>query len=467
MFASLGSSWGGEGDPGWLTWVQNLVIVSFALIPLAIGVSVLRYRLFDIDVVINRAVLFGALAVFITLVYVAIVVGVGSPRREPGQPRVVGCGGGDRRTRVPAAPATGAAPRRPARLRQARHAVRGALRVLREGRADLRERGAAPEDGARAGGRHRRRASRCLGKGRGGAAARSDLARGRGAPARAAGVVGRGGGHDGCIDVRARPAPGRATRRAVDREAAGRVPDGDRGEAHPGPGRAGRARDAECRVSPRICWTRSNSSATSRQRLVTAQDEERRKLERNLHDGAQQQIVALTVKLGLLERIVEGTRAGSSTIAGTAAGGRDRGAGRAARPRARYLPAAAGRQGVGRGARVAGTQVGGVGHGRGRRHRAVRARGRGGRLFLLPGSPAERREVRLGLARHRCRSRTATGAPVRGDRRRRRVRPGVVIVRHGLQGIADRLAALDGELKVRSAPGAGTSVAGMLPVSAS
>ena len=78
MFASLGSSWGGEGDPGWLTWVQNLVIVSFALIPLAIGVSVLRYRLFDIDVVINRAVLFGALAVFITLVYVAIVVGVGA-----------------------------------------------------------------------------------------------------------------------------------------------------------------------------------------------------------------------------------------------------------------------------------------------------------------------------------------------------------------------------------------------------
>ena len=37
----------------------------------------------------------------------------------------------------------------------------------------------------------------------------------------------------------------------------------------------------------------------------------------------------------------------------------------------------------------------------------------------------------------------------------------------GLQGIADRLAALNGELKVRSAPGAGTSVAGMLPVSPS
>ncbi|HET9671889.1 MAG TPA: histidine kinase, partial [Actinomycetota bacterium] len=43
----------------------------------------------------------------------------------------------------------------------------------------------------------------------------------------------------------------------------------------------------------------------SRQRLVAAQDEERRRLERNLHDGAQQRIVALTVQLGLLERLVD------------------------------------------------------------------------------------------------------------------------------------------------------------------
>jgi len=34
----------------------------------------------------------------------------------------------------------------------------------------------------------------------------------------------------------------------------------------------------------------------------------------------------------------------------------------------------------------------------------------------------------------------------------------------GLQGIADRLAALDGELQVRSAPGAGTTLSGSLPV---
>jgi signal transduction histidine kinase len=43
----------------------------------------------------------------------------------------------------------------------------------------------------------------------------------------------------------------------------------------------------------------------SRRRLVEAQDEERRKIERNLHDGAQQQLVALNVQLGLLERLAD------------------------------------------------------------------------------------------------------------------------------------------------------------------
>jgi len=43
----------------------------------------------------------------------------------------------------------------------------------------------------------------------------------------------------------------------------------------------------------------------SRQRLVAAQDAERRKIERNLHDGAQQQLVALAVKQRLAEGLIE------------------------------------------------------------------------------------------------------------------------------------------------------------------
>ena len=43
----------------------------------------------------------------------------------------------------------------------------------------------------------------------------------------------------------------------------------------------------------------------SRRRLVSAQDEERRKLERNIHDGAQQQLVALAVKARLARQMTD------------------------------------------------------------------------------------------------------------------------------------------------------------------
>ena len=43
----------------------------------------------------------------------------------------------------------------------------------------------------------------------------------------------------------------------------------------------------------------------SRRRLVAAQDAERRRLERNIHDGAQQQLVALQVKQRLVQGMIE------------------------------------------------------------------------------------------------------------------------------------------------------------------
>src|SRR5690349_22952411 len=42
----------------------------------------------------------------------------------------------------------------------------------------------------------------------------------------------------------------------------------------------------------------------SRQRLVAAQDEERRRIERTIHDGTQQQLVALAIKLTLTESLI-------------------------------------------------------------------------------------------------------------------------------------------------------------------
>ena len=54
----------------------------------------------------------------------------------------------------------------------------------------------------------------------------------------------------------------------------------------------------------------------SRQRLVAAQDEERRRLERNIHDGAQQQLVALAVKARLARQLTEGDPAKAAQILG-------------------------------------------------------------------------------------------------------------------------------------------------------
>ncbi len=54
----------------------------------------------------------------------------------------------------------------------------------------------------------------------------------------------------------------------------------------------------------------------SRQRLVAAQDEERRRLERNLHDGAQQDLVALAIKLRLVAAVVEEDNAEARQLLG-------------------------------------------------------------------------------------------------------------------------------------------------------
>ena len=61
---------------------ENIFVVSLLAIPVAIGIAVVRHRLYDVDLVINRTVVFGGLAVFITTVYVAVVVGVGAALGE-------------------------------------------------------------------------------------------------------------------------------------------------------------------------------------------------------------------------------------------------------------------------------------------------------------------------------------------------------------------------------------------------
>jgi signal transduction histidine kinase len=58
--------------------LEVVVPFVYVTIPIAIGFSVLRYRLYDIDLVINRTLVYGTLAAFISAVYVIVVVGVGA-----------------------------------------------------------------------------------------------------------------------------------------------------------------------------------------------------------------------------------------------------------------------------------------------------------------------------------------------------------------------------------------------------
>ncbi len=65
-------------NPRGLEWAEWAMIVAFVSVPVSIAFGVLKYRLYDIDVVINKAVVYGAIAIFITVVYVGVVVGVGA-----------------------------------------------------------------------------------------------------------------------------------------------------------------------------------------------------------------------------------------------------------------------------------------------------------------------------------------------------------------------------------------------------
>ena len=59
-----------------LFWLVITPLVALG-IPISVGIAIVRHGLFDIDVVISKTIVYGALAVFITIVYVGVVVGIG------------------------------------------------------------------------------------------------------------------------------------------------------------------------------------------------------------------------------------------------------------------------------------------------------------------------------------------------------------------------------------------------------
>jgi hypothetical protein len=65
-----------------------LVLGLGVAVPAACGVAILKYRLYGIDVVINRTLVYGTLAVLITGVYVGIAVGIGTLVGSGGKPNL-------------------------------------------------------------------------------------------------------------------------------------------------------------------------------------------------------------------------------------------------------------------------------------------------------------------------------------------------------------------------------------------
>jgi len=61
------------------TWISSIPLqVSFVLLPVFLAVAVLRYRLYDVDVIVNRAAVVGAAALFVAIGYTVLVVIVGN-----------------------------------------------------------------------------------------------------------------------------------------------------------------------------------------------------------------------------------------------------------------------------------------------------------------------------------------------------------------------------------------------------
>jgi hypothetical protein len=62
-------------DLGTQTWwgalLEDVMLLSFSGIPVAMGFAVLKYRLYDIDILINRAVVYGSLTAMLALVYLS------------------------------------------------------------------------------------------------------------------------------------------------------------------------------------------------------------------------------------------------------------------------------------------------------------------------------------------------------------------------------------------------------------
>ena len=70
-FAFVGAGW---WSGSWSLWGELLSIAAFNCLPVGVGIAILKYRLYDIDLLINRTLVYGALTGILALVYLGGVV---------------------------------------------------------------------------------------------------------------------------------------------------------------------------------------------------------------------------------------------------------------------------------------------------------------------------------------------------------------------------------------------------------
>jgi hypothetical protein len=75
MAGSLTYAFSDSGpDPLWGQILDQVALVSFGLIPIAIGAAILKHHLYDIDLIINRTLVYGGLTALLAATYFGIVV---------------------------------------------------------------------------------------------------------------------------------------------------------------------------------------------------------------------------------------------------------------------------------------------------------------------------------------------------------------------------------------------------------
>jgi signal transduction histidine kinase len=285
-------------------WMDLVIVLGFGVaVPVSCGIAILKHGLYELDIVVSKTVVYGVLAAFFTAVYVAVVVGIGT---------VIGSRRNPFLTLVAAALiALAFNPVRDRAKRFANRIVYGKRATPYEVLSEFSERVAGTyslEDVLP-------RMARILGEGTGARQARVWLKIGH--ELRPAASWGDPGGDD-------RPLPAPDGQLPAIAGASKVVPVRHQDDLlgvltvtkppnEPLTVPEGKLVDdlaaqaglvlRNVRLTEELRANLEELRA-SRQRIVTAQDVAARRLERNIHDGAQQQLVAMAVKQRLAESLV-------------------------------------------------------------------------------------------------------------------------------------------------------------------